>query len=289
MVVNADVRMPGRQGPAHEAASGPENDCVKEDSLADKLRGGDYAEMCSGLEAQALQLQPDGQIGTLSPGDAQALADKAAAAEARARPKAPMQAAADALAAAQQDAEKEADGELAVLRAARLRQLQNDRQMENHWVKQGHGVYRTIEDERAFFKDIEPHERTVCLLYRDEGDDLHDALALLAQKHLETMFYKLPEQRAHYMLEMLSLQGLPTLLCIRHGRVVEAVPPSQLRARPAARILARLGLIDDEEVRKARRAIDDRDEEEDSEDSEDDKPRRKGNGFFKQLGRSVFD
>lgn len=277
-MASADVRMPGREGPAPEVAAAPESSASKEDALADKLRGGDYASMCTNLENQAMQLLPNGQMESLSGQDAQALAEKAEKAEKRkkqAAQAAPMVALAEARAAA----EAEADDELAALRAARLRQLQNDGKMKQHWVSQGHGVYRQIDDERAFFKDIEPHERTVCLLYRDEDDALHEALAVLAQKHLETMFYKLPEQRAHYMLQMLDLKGLPTLICIRHGKVVEALPPAVLRARPVGRTLARLGLLDDDEVQQAKQDRADRDE---SDSEEDEAPRRGGRNFFKR-------
>merc|ERR1719305_1184193 len=98
-----------------------------------------------------------------------------------------------------------ASTELDALRAARLRQLRNEAKMKENWVRQGHGEYREIENERAFFSDIEHHERTVCLLYSDERDELHEALATLARQHLETMVFRLQEQRAHYMMSMLDL------------------------------------------------------------------------------------
>ena len=43
--------------------------------------------------------------------------------------------------------------------------------------------------------------------------------------------FRLPEQRAHFMMSMLDLAGLPTLLCIRHGKVVESLPPAVLLDR----------------------------------------------------------
>jgi hypothetical protein len=257
-----DSRMPGRNGAVVvEAAPEAMGPCAAEDTLVDKLRGGDYGAMADALTEKALQLQPDGSVAEIS------AADAAAAMEAKPR-KDPRSSAHVAVEA------ESGSAELDALRAARLRQLRNEAQMKQQWVRQGHGEYRQIADERAFFSDIEKHERTVCLLYSDERDELHEALAVLASQHLETMVFRLPEQRAHFMMSMLDLAGLPTLLCIRHGKVVESLPPAVLRKAPIAVTLARLGMIDDEEVEAAKR-----DSDRESDDEEEDRPRR----FFRRV------
>merc|ERR1719235_1946276 len=216
--------------------------------------------MADALTEQALQLCSDGTVAEIS-------AEEAAAAMER-KPRKASSSSANKV--------KPDDGssaELDALRAARMRQLRNEATMKQHWVRQGHGEYRQIENERAFFKDIEEHERTVCLLYSDERDELHEALATIASQHLETMVFRLPEQRAHYMMSMLALAGLPTLLCIRHGKVVESLPPAVLRRAPISITLARLGMIDDDEVEAAKR-------DSDRESDDEDRPARR---FFRRV------
>merc|ERR1719313_133018 len=77
---------------------------------------------------------------------------------------------------AQKKAAKESDKALDEIRKARLAQMKHQKEMSEHWRKQGHGVYREVESERTFFTDIEPHERTFCLLYENEADSVHDEL-----------------------------------------------------------------------------------------------------------------
>jgi len=76
------------------------------------------------------------------------------------------------------------------------------------------------------------------------------------------------------MMSMLDLAGLPTLLCIRHGKVVESLPPTLLRRTPLSVTLARLGMIDDDEVEAAKQ---DSDRESDDEERS---PRRR---FFRRV------
>jgi len=180
------------------------------ESLLDKLRSGEYsdviktAQQASESKAQAqLCLQADGSVARGDP--------STAFRGMRAAP-APVD---------------EKEDEWQRLRAARMARLRD----EDTWRRQGHGKLRELADEREFVEAIRPHERAVALL--DDGrsavaDDVRGALESLAKCHMETLFCRLPADRAMFLTHMVELEGLPTIFVLRDGAVRRHLPPSRL-------------------------------------------------------------
>lgn len=60
------------------------------------------------------------------------------------------------------------DGEdLEVLRQRRIDQLKQHARKKQEWLKKGHGEYREIEGEKAFFAEMKGEARMVCHFYRN--------------------------------------------------------------------------------------------------------------------------
>mmetsp|Transcript_29056 Transcript_29056/g.63995 ORF Transcript_29056/g.63995 Transcript_29056/m.63995 type:complete len:278 (+) Transcript_29056:49-882(+) len=251
MPERVEIREPGAERQAEErgCGRGTAEFSEQDEMLIDRIKGeGAYAEMAENMSNNfSAQLTDKG----IQRADATQIAANATAAEKAAAAKATDRCYAADLS---NDLERQdCTDELEALRQARLRQLKHQAQMNAHWQELGHGRYTEVESERTFFKDVEPHERTVCLLHKDNDmeNPLHVALLELAKIHMETMFFHLHEEKAHVMLTMLSLsQGLPALLVLRHGKVVEQVSGRELaRCRNQGRMalmLRGLGVLDEE-------------------------------------------
>jgi len=269
--------MPVREDPT------PSSTEAMDDAFIDRMKGGEFAGMIDRASTTALNLMPNGK-------DFESLDEAQASAMMTTQC---LQAKDDQEARAEIDRKEQikkyggeldkkwVNDELGALREARMRQLKNERAMQQHWVKLGHGTYRAIENERTFFKDIEAHERTICVLYDNEADPIHDVLAALSREHIETMFYYLNAEKAVFMTQMIRLEGYPSILCIRHGKVVEMLNPRELRSTPTRnfdmkKTLAKLAMIDDEDILEAKARSDD----EDSEEEEGGYRRRGQRGFF---------
>lgn len=193
-----------------------------EESLVDKLRSGDYAEIIAsaqkGHEAQQaaaqLCLQKDGGVVKADPHSYAFHKGKAE----------------------KEDPNKEWDfkgkeessyeDDLKKLREARMQQMRD----EQRWRKIGHGDLRELADEREFLSAIKPHERAVVLL--DDGravaSDVLRALTRLAKKHLESQFCRLPSDKAFFLTHMVELEGLPAIFIVEEGQVTKQLSPSTL-------------------------------------------------------------
>lgn len=89
------------------------------------------------------------------------------------------------------------------------------------------------------------------------------------------MFYRLRKDKATFMMSMLELEGLPTLLVIRHGRVVDSIGPKALRKMPVAKAVAKLGILDADE---------DMPHSDDESEDEEERPHRSRS--WRRIGRS---
>jgi len=200
----------------------------EQEALVDKLRGGDFDQLVDGsmqmmekqLEQQqdALCLGADGEVYKGNPLEVRGTSSQNVSKENNGQ---------------EMDApERLGMDDLEKIRLARIEEMKKEKLMRDHWKAQGHGRYREIENERTFFKEVGPHERAVCLIHEDNddlGNHLHTELGALAESHLETAFLRLRESKAHFMVQMLDLEGLPSLFILRHGKVTESVGPSALR------------------------------------------------------------
>jgi len=205
---------------------GTANDDFNE-SLVDKLRGGDYKDMYKtaesaheaqqGMQQRALCLKADGSV---SKGDPlSAFKGTGTASQAYQAQK---------LAEKQQEKPKESEeDELKRLRRERMAELQT----EHVWRQQGHGSLRELHSEKDFVETIRPHERAVVLL--DDGGhgaelEVQRALAKLATVHIETQFCRLSRDKAMFLTALIQISGLPTVFVLSHGQVTRTLPPDAL-------------------------------------------------------------
>jgi len=109
------------------------------------------------------------------------------------------------------------DDDIEKLREKRLRQMKQLATQQQEWRSQGHGEYREITEEKAFFEECKQSDKVVCHFYRDSTwrckiVDKH--LAILAPKHLETKFIKLSVERSPFLCERLKIRVIPTIAIV---------------------------------------------------------------------------
>ena len=97
---------------------------------------------------------------------------------------------------------------------------------KEEWLKNGHGKYEEIGEEKDFFDACKKSNKLVCHFYRDSTFrckivDKH--LNLLAPKHVETRFVKLSVDRAHFLCERLKIWMLPTLAIIVDNKTTDYI------------------------------------------------------------------
>lgn len=205
------------------------------ESLADKIKGGEYADMVkaatAGNEAQ-LCLGPGGAITKQSPHTAFTGMN------------------------VNPTSQENRDDELRRLRQQRMAQMQ----AEQGWRQQGHGSLRELSNEREFIEVIQPHERAVVLLDDDSTgcqEEVRQVLSRLSQTHLEAQFCRLRVDRAAFLTRMVELDGLPAILVLRRGEVTRLLSPeddlfqyssasSPLFRGHLSRLLRRVGALTDE-------------------------------------------
>jgi len=197
----------------------------QQEALVDKLRGGDFNQLIDGsLQMMEKQMEQEQQLCLTADGGVY----KGNPLETRGKPSQNV---------AKENNDPDSAGrldadDLESIRRARIEEMKREKLMKDHWRSQGHGRYREIENERSFFTEVGPHERAVCVVHGDNddlGNDLHTELGALAESHLETAFLRLRESKAHFMLQMLDLEGLPSIFILRHGKVTTSIGPSVLR------------------------------------------------------------
>lgn len=129
------------------------------------------------------------------------------------------------------------DSALEVLRAKRLRQMQEQQRMRKEWQVLGHGTYeelgggslQTMDAAKAFFQAAKQSSTMVVHFYRPSTplcDIYHKHLSQLAPRHMETRFCKINVENcdssgngAAFLVERLGVVVLPTLLIVKSGKV----------------------------------------------------------------------
>ncbi|VDK21347.1 unnamed protein product [Anisakis simplex] len=83
------------------------------------------------------------------------------------------------------------EGDLEALRRKRVEQLKKRQLEKQEWLRNGHGEYEELPDERAFFDATKKSNKLIAHFYRTSTErckivDMH--LSKLAPKHLEARF-----------------------------------------------------------------------------------------------------
>ncbi|TDH65409.1 hypothetical protein CCR75_006547 [Bremia lactucae] len=115
--------------------------------------------------------------------------------------------------------ELEEDPELERIRAARLKQLQQEYEEKKMLLAKGHGEYREISQDE-FLKEVTTSPLVAVHFYHRDFDrckimDMH--LKKLAQNHIECKFLTLNAEKAPFFVEKLLIRVLPTIVCFQNG------------------------------------------------------------------------
>nr|ACO11666.1 Thioredoxin domain-containing protein 9 [Caligus rogercresseyi] len=122
--------------------------------------------------------------------------------------------------------EKLDEDDLEAIRRQRLANLEKAQVQKREWLKQGHGEYSEIPEEKEFFNVTKNSENVVCQFYRSETFrckifDKH--LNILAKKHVETKFVKINAEKCPFLVERLRVKVIPTLLLVQGAKTKDYI------------------------------------------------------------------
>jgi len=122
--------------------------------------------------------------------------------------------------------EKMGENDFEDLKQKRLEALKKSQEQKQEWLKQGHGEYSEIPEEKAFFDVTKNSTNVVIHFYREETFrcrifDKH--LRLLAPKHVETKFCKIDADKCPFLTQRLRIKTIPTLALIKGGMTKDYV------------------------------------------------------------------
>mmetsp|Transcript_84550 Transcript_84550/g.205057 ORF Transcript_84550/g.205057 Transcript_84550/m.205057 type:complete len:191 (+) Transcript_84550:56-628(+) len=144
------------------------------------------------------------------------------------------QAVLDSLHAAEEKLDEEIDAldkkidedDIEAIRRKRIEQLRKKRELEMGWAAKGHGQYRELVDQKAFFDDVKKSKRCVVHFYRPATlrcgvIDKH--MSQIATKHPETKFCKINAEKSPFVCERLNIWMLPTLVLVKEGHTEHSI------------------------------------------------------------------
>jgi len=93
---------------------------------------------------------------------------------------------------------------------------------QREWIKNSHGQYTELADEKEFFKMTKKSRDFVCHFYGVDNKqcrivDRH--LEILAPKHMEARFCKMDSANAPFLTRRLLMQQLPTILLVKDAKI----------------------------------------------------------------------
>lgn len=103
----------------------------------------------------------------------------------------------------------------------RLEAMKNAQKKKAEWLKNGHGEYSEIPEEKEFFNITKNSENVVCHFYREETfrcKILDKHLNILAKKHVETKFCKIEADKAPFLCDRLKIRVIPTVILIKDAK-----------------------------------------------------------------------
>lgn len=92
--------------------------------------------------------------------------------------------------------------------------MKKHQEKKQEWLRQGHGEYSEIPEEKEFFNVTKNSENVVCHFYREETfrcKILDKHLAILAKKHVETKFCKINADKTPFLCDRLKIRTIPTV------------------------------------------------------------------------------
>jgi hypothetical protein len=110
------------------------------------------------------------------------------------------------------------EDELEVIKRQRMEMMKKQQEKKQEWLKQGHGEYSEIPEEKEFFNVTKNSGNVVCHFYRDETfrcKILDKHLGILAKKHVETKFCKINAEKTPFLCDRLKIRTIPTMIMVK--------------------------------------------------------------------------
>jgi len=116
--------------------------------------------------------------------------------------------------------------DLEELRKNRIKEMQKLEQKKKEWLRNDHGKYEELPEEKCFFDVIKQSDNLVLHFYRDSSErcrivDKH--LKILAPKHIEARFVKLNAEKCPFLAEKLKVKVIPTIVLIQKTILVDKI------------------------------------------------------------------
>lgn len=116
--------------------------------------------------------------------------------------------------------------DLEELRKNRMKEMKKLEEKKKEWLKNDHGKYEELPEEKCFFDVIKKSENLIIHFYTNSSErcqivDKH--LKILAPKHLEARFTKLNAEKCPFLAEKLKIKVIPTIVLIQKTILVDKV------------------------------------------------------------------
>jgi hypothetical protein len=114
--------------------------------------------------------------------------------------------------------ERLGEDDLEAIKRRRIENMKKSVQQKEEYLKQGHGEYSEIPEEKEFFNITKNSTNVVCHFYRQETfrcKILDKHLNILAKKHIETKFCKIDAEKCPFLCTRLRIKVIPTIIMIK--------------------------------------------------------------------------
>ncbi|XP_016983284.1 thioredoxin domain-containing protein 9 [Drosophila rhopaloa] len=116
--------------------------------------------------------------------------------------------------------------DLKALREQRLREMKDLNNKKQEWLRNGHGTYTELADEKEFFEMSKKSPNIVCHFYRDSTErckivDMH--LKILAAKHVEAKFCKVNAEKTPFLTQRLRIKVIPTIALVKDSKTKDFI------------------------------------------------------------------
>ncbi|KAL7727315.1 hypothetical protein ACLKA6_008601 [Drosophila palustris] len=116
--------------------------------------------------------------------------------------------------------------DLKALREKRIQEMKKLNNKKQEWIRNGHGTYSELADEKEFFEVSKKSPNIVCHFYRDSTErcrivDMH--LKILAAKHIEAKFCKVNAEKSPFLTQRLRIKVIPTIALVKDSKTKDFI------------------------------------------------------------------
>ncbi|GJQ80931.1 hypothetical protein Trydic_g4748 [Trypoxylus dichotomus] len=112
------------------------------------------------------------------------------------------------------------------IRKQRVKELKEKDLKRQEWIRNGHGKYEELPEEKEFFEVMKKSENVIIHFYTNTNErsrivDMH--FKKLAPKHIETLFTSLNAEKCPFLAQKLKIKVIPTIICIHNSIMVDKI------------------------------------------------------------------